>query len=276
MNTIRDYTAHSGTTDKTFPAVPIIKACSDKTMNTSSDSTHPLNRALLVPLVLMAIAVLTLTSYTRNRIWHDAMTSWWDTAMKSPNKARPNYELGLAYAKKSDFANAQTYLAKAKQLDASFFKKAMAPEDVLRAMNGPDQAIAEYKRLLETNPGQPQMHNRLGAAYYEKGQLVEAKAEFLEAIRLNPAFAEAHSNLGFIYYKMGYNDGAVSEYRIAIALAPTDPVPHIKLGAALANMNLLVDAAQEVKKGLELNPDDQSAKKLLELLNQAIKKKYHY
>lgn len=238
----------------------------------TSVQPNPITR---ISILLIALAVLVMSAHIRNRLWQGPFSVWQDASAKSPNKARPNYELGLFYSKKGDYTNAYTYLAKAKQLDANFFEKAMGPAEQVRAMSSPDEAITVYRRMLEANPAEAYVHNNLGTAYHDKGQLVQAEAEFLEAIRLDPTITEAHSNLGYIYYKMGYLDGAVSEYRIAITLSPQDPEPHLKLGIALARMNLLVDSAQELQKVLDLRPNDPQALKFLRQVNQAIKKKYH-
>ena len=40
---------------------------------------------------------LSVAAYRRNLVWRDGYTLWKDTALKSPNKARPHSNLGLAY-----------------------------------------------------------------------------------------------------------------------------------------------------------------------------------
>lgn len=74
-------------------------------------------------LILIITAILAASAYDRNFIWRDNFSLWQDTAFKSPNKARPNYELGLAYGRKKNPEMAFYYMKRAKDLDPLFIDK---------------------------------------------------------------------------------------------------------------------------------------------------------
>jgi tetratricopeptide (TPR) repeat protein len=40
-----------------------------------------------------------------------------------------------------------------------------------------DEAILEYKKVIESNPNLPDVHYNLGVVYREKGMLLQAKRE---------------------------------------------------------------------------------------------------
>jgi tetratricopeptide (TPR) repeat protein len=236
-----------------------------------NDTSEQSNTDLRTLILLACLAACIAGSFSRNFIWRDSLASWLDAQAKAPGKARTNYELGLAYSKVSDFANAYTYLARAKELDAKFFSRAAAPSEVVNAAN-PAEAAAEYRRRMLEEPSRASLHNNLGTAYYDMGQMNEAQGEFREAIRLDPSLAAAHSNLGYVYYTLGYLDGAVSEYRIAIKLAPDDPEPHVKLGIAMERMQLPVEALAEMQTADSLKPGNANIRNALNRLANAAEK----
>ncbi|HEX3729317.1 MAG TPA: tetratricopeptide repeat protein, partial [Opitutaceae bacterium] len=58
------------------------------------------------------------------------------------------------------------------------------------------EAIAEYRRAIELDPGEPRAHNNLGRALSEvPGQLSAAIAEYEAALKLRPDYPEARRNL---------------------------------------------------------------------------------
>jgi len=58
-----------------------------------------------------------------------------------------------------------------------------------------DEAIAEYQKALDLNPGLADTHTRLGIALWQKGRRDEAIAQLQEVVRLNPHDSNAQSNL---------------------------------------------------------------------------------
>ncbi len=58
---------------------------------------------LIFPVLVLSCGLL---SYQRNKIWHDSLTLWLDTAKKSPASCKAYYNLGNAYAGKEMFEEA--------------------------------------------------------------------------------------------------------------------------------------------------------------------------
>lgn len=75
-------------------------------------------------IILIVIAIcLAIGSLNRNAVWHDDIGLWGDTVKKSPNKARPNYELGVSYSEINNAEKAFYYMKRAGQLDARYIRK---------------------------------------------------------------------------------------------------------------------------------------------------------
>jgi len=125
--------------------------------------TLGIERIVIPTLALVTIALSGLT-YARNTVWRDDISLWQDVVEKSPNKARPHFELGLAYT-------SQGWM---------------------------DRAIAEFQEAVRLKPDYAEAHINLGVAYKSQSHLDRAIAEYQTALRLKPDNAEAHNNLGVI------------------------------------------------------------------------------
>src|SRR3990172_7873637 len=69
--------------------------------------THPREIKIISVVVLTAIVlVLSVVTFIRNRVFQDEHVLWRDTVTKSPNKARPHYQVGLSYDRKEQFEEA--------------------------------------------------------------------------------------------------------------------------------------------------------------------------
>lgn len=67
-----------------------------------------------------AVLVLSLLTHQRNLLYHDEVSLWSDTVMKSPDKARPHNNLGHAYAMQGDWEEAIEEFRIAVRLDSDY------------------------------------------------------------------------------------------------------------------------------------------------------------
>ncbi|OGP69033.1 MAG: hypothetical protein A2170_06220 [Deltaproteobacteria bacterium RBG_13_53_10] len=63
-----------------------------------------------------------------------------------------------------------------------------------------DQAILDYNRALELNPGYAEAYNNRGVAYRNKGQYDQAILDYNKAFEINPRFAEVYYIRAVTYY----------------------------------------------------------------------------
>lgn len=74
---------------------------------------------------------------------------------------------------------------------------------VLLSRNFVDEAIGNFKRVIELNPEFIRAHIKLGQAYFKKGEYEESIKSFLEAYKLNPNYPDISNNIGVVYTKTG-------------------------------------------------------------------------
>ncbi len=129
---------------------------------------------------------LAFATYSRNETWSDFVALHYDTAQKSPNKFRPQYNLGTELGKLGRYGEA------------------------LKALN----------RALEINPKDSNAHNQMGNCYSLMGLKAQALLEYEKAIELNPKHAEAVYNLATLYDRKKEYEKAKHYYHMFLLIAP--------------------------------------------------------
>ena len=84
----------------------------------------------------------------------------------------------------------------------------------------PDDAIVEYIEAIRLCPSHYFAHNNLAQVHESRGNLAHAENELLGAIRIDKSKPEAHGNLGRVYYHQGRLDEAIVEYEECLRLDP--------------------------------------------------------
>jgi tetratricopeptide (TPR) repeat protein len=118
------------------------------------------------------------------------------------------------------------------------------------------QAIAEYRKALQINPGYKVAHYNLGIALSDSGKTDEAVAEYRVALRLDPNYAEAHNNLGVALMADNEREDAVVEYSKALAVEPDYAEARYNLGNALLQAGNVDAAITQYRQALEVTPKD--------------------
>ena len=83
-----------------------------------------------------------------------------------------------------------------------------------------DQAVAYYLRALERVPESPELRTDLGTAYNRLNRKEEAIAEFLKVLEHEPGFLTAMFNLGVVNEQLGNLDAAREWYGRVVAASP--------------------------------------------------------
>jgi tetratricopeptide (TPR) repeat protein len=176
---------------------------------------------LKVGLLSLAVVGLAIWTYQRNLVWADKITLWADVVKKSPNKARPHFNLGTAYSKRNQI----------------------------------DKAIPLYERAIEINPNLEQPHINLGEALERQNKLDEAMVHYQTALKIKPNLPEAHNNIGGILAKQGKTDEAIPYYQAAIELRPHYALAHFNLARALVDKGDIEQGTRHFYIVLEHQPE---------------------
>jgi len=151
-----------------------------------------------------------------------------------------------------------------------------------------DQAIAQYKTVLEKNPKQTAPHMLLGIMYDTQKRFDLSEKHYRAALDINPDFAPAANNLayllttqdkninealgfaqkakeklpldanimdtlGLIYYKKGLYDSAIGEFSDSLEKIPDNAIVHYHMGMAFHKKGDKDRARAQLEKALSLN-----------------------
>jgi tetratricopeptide (TPR) repeat protein len=94
------------------------------------------------------------------------------------------------------------------------------------------QAIENYQRVVELAPDWIEAHINLGVAYYQMGQLSDARAAFAAAVALDPLNGISRYNLGCTLEEMGEYDAAIEHLLRAARAMPAHADVHFNLALA--------------------------------------------
>ncbi|MBT5261979.1 MAG: tetratricopeptide repeat protein, partial [Nitrospina sp.] len=125
----------------------------------------------------------------------------------------------------------------------------------LYGLGDPDKAVAQFEKILASDPNFTLAHYDLAVAYRDLGMPEKSIAQYEKTLELSPNFPEALSNLGGYYFRSGKLDQAVELFKKAVQVYPNFIQALSNLGAALNKQGQPEEAIAHLKKALSLNPE---------------------
>ncbi len=89
-----------------------------------------------------------------------------------------------------------------------------------KSLRNYDSAIASLTKAIRLQPDYAESYNNLGAAFHDIGMHEEAIANYTQATRHDPGFFEAWNNLGNVLTEAGRSEEAIASYHQAIRIKP--------------------------------------------------------
>jgi Flp pilus assembly protein TadD len=163
-----------------------------------------------VTLLSAAVILLVFWTYERNSVWADDLILWRDCVEKSPKKARPHNNLGIALASRGRFKEASGHYSEALRIRPDFPKAHNNLGVALASQGKLGEAVVHYSQALRIEPDYAEAHNNLGAALARQGKLGEAMGHFSEALRIKPDYADTRWNLEHFLQRIGKSPGAAN------------------------------------------------------------------
>ena len=221
-------------------------------------------------LLCAMVTVGAVWTYERNAVYSDRVTFWQDCADKSPGKARPHNNLGVALADQGYHDEAMKKYYKALQIDP-LYQDPVANIGLSLAQQGKmEESITQFLKALEINPKDHKTLNNLGASLIVVGRHKEAIQSLSVALTLDPYYAQAHNNLGVALQHQGRIEEAIDHFSTAVLLDPDYTRAYNNLGIILANQGRYEEAIEQFSAALKVNPKFKSARLNLEKSLKAI------
>jgi protein O-mannosyl-transferase len=212
--------------------------------------------------------------YTEGRI-DEAIAEYRAALAIDPDFAEASNYLGTALSDRGDIDQAIAAYREALRVLPTF---AEAHNNLGLALSRQQKfadAEAEFREAMRLDPRRAATRSNLGITLARTGRIDDAIEVFTEALALQPDSTETRHNLataqrdrGETLADGGHLDAALDAFHQAEAIAPDDPEIHFDLGLTLAKKGLAAEAMNEARRTLQLAPEHQDAKRLLEDLSR--------
>ena len=211
----------------------------------------------LKPMVIILLAIIgcySVMTYNRNRVWKDEITLWNDVVRKSPNKARPYSNRGMAYSLKGEYEKAFADCGKAVRLSPNYAAAYCNRAAAYYFIGEYDLAIADYARAIELQPTLSDAYFNRGFSYRKKKEYDRAISDWSRVIELNPHDQDAYFNREWMYIQKGEYDLAIADCNRVIREFPRFAEVYFMRGNAYRHKEMYADALADYNQALKINP----------------------
>ena len=216
----------------------------------------PFSSALSLGVVAcMSIIILAAAAWKQTGYWKDNFTLFGHALRVTRDNAVAHNNLGLAYAAEGKARQAIIEYTKAIEIEPGWADAHNNLGILYLRMRQIEPAEVQFRHVLKIAPQHPAGHNNLGATLLQKGDTNEAIKHFRAAIKADPRYARAYINLGTALDMIGRSDEALRSYLDAVRVDPTMADAHYNLGLSLAQKGKIKDAIKHYEEALRLHPD---------------------
>jgi tetratricopeptide (TPR) repeat protein len=206
------------------------------------------------------LLILGTLSWSHAWIYENSEALWTDTLARNPNCWVGPANLGLALSQKGQLDEAIKQYRKVLEIKPNLAQPHNNLGNDLSRKGRVDEAIAEYQKALGNDPNYAEAHYNLANALFQKGQVDEAILEYQKALEINPNYANARNNFGVVLARNGRLDEAMAQYQKALEINPNYADVHNNLGSAFLQGGRADEAVAQFQEALRLKPDYVEAK----------------
>lgn len=153
----------------------------------------------------------------------------------------------------------------------------LAEGEALESQNQVQDAIEQYRQVLQMDPHRPNIHYRIGRAYlkqwgttHAESDLQAAKDAFTQELANNPTNANAAYELAVLYSQSRDYAEAERFYTSATQMYPDFEEAQVGLGGVLIDEQRVTDAIPHLIRATKLRPGDSVAWYRLSRAQQAV------
>ena len=207
-------------------------------------------------LLFTVATIFSVWTYQRNIVWNDAVRLWEDCVIKSPNKPRQHYNLGVVLAQKDNLDDAIKHYHTALKIKPDYLEAYYNLGNALARKGDAKTAIYNYQKALQLNPDFFKSYYNIARILYNQGKISEAIYNYQKALSINNETPQTLYNLSWIYstsvkYRNGEKAVELAE-KLCILTHYQQPLALDALAAAYAETGKFDKAVVTVQKALEL------------------------
>ncbi len=207
--------------------------------------------ALATALIVVPLAA---AAHSRNEVWKSDETLWRDTVSKSPEKARPRNNLGIALFREGKTGEALVEYRLAVRFDPGYAEARTNLGIALASDGRLDEAIDELRSAARIDPSSYRPRYNLGVVYRMAGRRAEAIAAFENTLLLEPGFEEAREDLRALRSEEMEESVNAGDDRSEGTDTPEEAVEALNRGLDLAGSDSLSEAVAAFREAIRSAP----------------------
>ena len=129
----------------------------------------------------------------------------------------------------------------------------------LQMDSNPEEAIADFDRVIELDPENLRVYGNRGVAKAALGLHWEAIADFDRAIKLDPENAKGYLGRATAKGGLGLHQEEIVDFDRVIELDPENATAYVNRGAAKGNLGRHQEAIADFDRAIELDPENATA-----------------
>jgi len=225
--------------------------------------------------IIIVILVLGGLSYARSGVWANALSLWEDAVAKSPRKARPLNNLGLALEEVGKRGEAERVYRQALESNPENVEVIVNLGVLLGKTRRTSEAALVLERAIQLKPEWVSGYINLGNVYLVALDYEQAEGMYRQALAIKQNNANAWASLSDSLLGQNKNDEAVVCLEEAVKIEPTNAAWFNRLGALYARSGRYDEARVALDNALTIDPDMAVARANLMKLQRdmAIKRK---
>jgi tetratricopeptide (TPR) repeat protein len=184
-------------------------------------------------------------------------------ALALKDAAQKAFQEGSQYMTDKDYSSAVEKFMEAIEFDPDLVDAYTNLGFAYIELRNYGDAVNALKRALERTPDEAErraaMHSNLGYAYGLNGMLDQAIEEYKKVIEVLPADANAYSALAFTYGQKGLVAEAAMAYNKALELKPNDKETMAAFGKLCRDNDLLAEAKTVYERLYKMDNNDMNA-----------------
>ena len=173
------------------------------------------------------IAILTLISFNRTKVWYDSVSLWTDVLEKNPKSITAYVNRGYMYNQYKEYEKAIQDCNNGLKLDSNYFKFYVNRGVSYRNTGQYEIALADFSKAILKNPKSYDTYLDRGILYTDQFMKYDLGiADFKIYLSFRPEDVNGSYNMAVAYYKKENFDSAVAYCNKAIQISPENAGPY--------------------------------------------------
>ncbi len=122
-----------------------------------------------------------------------------------------------------------------------------------------DNAIRDFNKVLQINPGDEAALNNRGSTWFAKKNYQKAIQDYSESLKINPENGQTYHNRSLIRLEQGNYELSIRDSSEAIRINPGNYYAYINRGSARFGLGEIDKAIEDYTKAISINPENSGA-----------------